>query len=319
MLASVKGARARKIHFDSCTDGPRAAILPALVRPEGAGLSPRIAAYLKTAQLPSPCLIVDVDQVATNYTDLASALPEAQVYYAVKANPADEILARLSALGSSFDTASLGEIDLCLRHGVDPARISFGNTIKKQRDIAAAYERGVRLFAFDSEAELLKLAEAAPGSRVFCRILVDCEGAEWPLSRKFGCEPEMAIELLARARDLGLDPCGISFHVGSQQTRLEQFDRAIGQAQGLFRELAARGIDLRMINVGGGFPSRYRTDVPPIRSYADTIRKALARHFPGKRLEWDSKSLKVGNNEAANAFIKRKQYRSGWEYSADSI
>lgn len=285
MLASVKGARARKIHFDSCTDGPRAAILPALVRPEGAGLSPRIAAYLKTAQLPSPCLIVDVDQVATNYTDLASALPEAQVYYAVKANPADEILARLSALGSSFDTASLGEIDLCLRHGVDPARISFGNTIKKQRDIAAAYERGVRLFAFDSEAELLKLAEAAPGSRVFCRILVDCEGAEWPLSRKFGCEPEMAIELLARARDLGLDPCGISFHVGSQQTRLEQFDRAIGQAQGLFRELAARGIDLRMINVGGGFPSRYRTDVPPIRSYADTIRKALARHFPGKRLE----------------------------------
>jgi ornithine decarboxylase len=286
MLASVKGARARKIHFDSASPPQVATPAADAAWPaERGGLPPRIAEYLKTASLPSPCLVVDVDLVARNYDDLAAALPEARVFYAVKANPADEILARLGRQGSSFDTASIGEIEMCLRHGVDPSRISFGNTIKKQRDIASAYSRGVRLFAFDSEAELQKLAQAAPGARVFCRILVDCEGAEWPLSRKFGCERPMAADLLVRAKDLGLKPWGISFHVGSQQTQLKQFDRAIGQASEVFRDVEARGVELSMINVGGGFPSRYRSDVPHIRDYAASIRSAIRRHFPGRSLD----------------------------------
>src|SRR5690606_10238886 len=113
----------------------------------------------------------------------------ARIFYAVKANPAPEILACLARLDAHFDAASAGEVDLCLAAGVPPERISFGNTIKKQRDIAYAYERVVRLFAFDSDAALDKLAEAAPGASVFCRILTDCEGADWPLSRKFGCTP----------------------------------------------------------------------------------------------------------------------------------
>lgn len=288
MLASARGARARKIRFDSRPDtnaAPPATPAAANTPVERGGLSPRIAAYLRTAQLPSPCLVVDVDLVARNYDDLATALPEAQVFYAVKANPADEILSRLAGRGSSFDTASIGEIDMCLRLGVDPARISFGNTIKKQRDIAAAHARGVSLFAFDSGEELRKLAEAAPGARVFCRILVDSEGAEWPLSRKFGCERPMAEDLLVQARELGLVPWGVSFHVGSQQTRHDQFDLAISQASAVFRNVAARGIDLQMINVGGGFPSRYHSDVPDIRDYAGSIRNAIRRHFPGRSLD----------------------------------
>jgi len=288
MLASVKGARARKIHYDLASSPQVAVPAPAAdaaLPAERGGLPPRIAEYLKTARLPSPCLVVDVDLVARNYDDLVRAFPEAQVFYAVKANPADEILTRLAGRGSSFDTASIGEIEMCLHHGVDPSRISFGNTIKKQRDIASAYARGVRLFAFDSEAELQKIAQSAPGARVFCRILVDCEGAEWPLSRKFGCEPEMAADLLVQAQHLGLKPWGISFHVGSQQTRLEQFDRAISQASELFRDVEARGVELHMINVGGGFPSRYRTDVPHIRDYAASIRSAVRRHFPGRTLD----------------------------------
>ena len=288
MLASARGARARKIRFDSRPDTnevPPAMAAPAHESPDSGGLSPRIAEYLKTAQLPSPCLVVDVDLVARNYDDLAAALPEAQVFYAVKANPAAEILSRLADRGSSFDTASIGEIDMCLRLGVEPGRISFGNTIKKQSDIAAAHERGISLFAFDSEAELRKLADAAPGARVFCRILVDTEGAEWPLSRKFGCEGAMAEDLLVQARKLGLVPWGVSFHVGSQQTRHDQFDLAIAQASAVFRNVAARGVDLRMINVGGGFPSRYHSDVPAIRDYAGAIRTALRQHFPGRALD----------------------------------
>ena len=254
---------------------PQAAELPL----DRGGLPPKIARYIATAELPSPCLIVDVDIVAHNFEELARSLPEARVFYAVKANPADEIVARLARLGSAFDTASMGEIDLCLSHGVSPDRLSFGNTIKKERDIAEAYGKGVRMFAFDSAPELEKIARVAPGSKVYCRVLMECEGAEWPLSRKFGCEPAMAVDLLGRAGALGLDAYGISFHVGSQQTDLMQYDKALELSVSLFRELEARGVTLRMVNMGGGFPSRYRTDVPSIPAYGAAIRDALARHF----------------------------------------
>ena len=242
-------------------------------------MPPRIARYLETAELPSPCLVVDVDLVEYNYLDLARSLPQARIFYAVKANPADEIIARLARLGSCFDTASMGEIDLCLAHGVTADRISFGNTIKKQRDIAAAYERGVRLFAFDSEAELRKLAASAPGAKVYCRVLTDGAGAEWPLSRKFGCEGDMAVELLTLAKALGLDAYGISFHVGSQQLDLSQFDRALAATAEIFRRLAERGVSLRMVDMGGGFPSRYRQDVPGMEAYGRAIGEALQRRF----------------------------------------
>jgi len=144
----------------------------------------KIERFLAEQQPETPCLVVDLDVVAEAYQLLRTYLPIAKVFYAVKANPAGEILDLLRGVGSSFDVASRGEVDLCLARGVSPERMSFGNTIKKERDVAYAYEKGVRLFAFDSAAELEKLARAAPGARVFCRILVACDGAEWPLSRK---------------------------------------------------------------------------------------------------------------------------------------
>ena len=108
-------------------------------------------------------------------------------------------------------------------------RISFGNTIKKERDIARAFELGVRLFAVDCKAEVEKVARAAPGSKVFCRILCDGAGAEWPLSRKFGCEPAMAADVLEHAHRLGLEAYGVSFHVGSQQRNQHAWDRALAR------------------------------------------------------------------------------------------
>ena len=134
-----------------------------------------------------------------NYLGFARRLPDTRVFYAVKANPAPEILDLLASLGSCFDTASVAEIEQALAAGATPDRISFGNTIKKEKDIARAYALGIRLFAVDCEAEVEKIARAAPGAKVFCRILCDGAGAEWPLSRKFGCAPEMAAER-ARAR-----------------------------------------------------------------------------------------------------------------------
>src|SRR5579862_3930819 len=218
-------------------------------------MTAKISRFLNERRPDNPLLVVDLDVVAHNYRSLRRYLPIAEVFYAVKANPAREILTLLTGLGSSFDTASRQEIEAVMAAGATAERISFGNTIKKQRDIAWAFEKGVRLFAFDSEAELKKLAAAAPGARVFCRILMDCGSAEWPLSRKFGCSPEMASALLRQARDLGLDPYGLSFHVGSQQTDLGQWDVAVGRAARMFSALQELNIDLRMINIGGGFPA----------------------------------------------------------------
>lgn len=243
------------------------------------GVTDKLARFLEAHREETPFLVVDLDVVRENYLALRRYLPIARVFYAVKANPADPIISLLVDLGSSFDVASLAEVDLCLANGATPDRISYGSTIKKERDIAAAFARGVRLFAFDSEAELEKLAKVAPASQVFCRILVDNAGADWPLSRKFGCEISMARDLLVRARDLGLDPYGVSFHVGSQQTDLTQWDVAVGKTVMLFTALNEAGIELKMINLGGGFPASYRTDVEAVDRYADAVMRAMTNHF----------------------------------------
>lgn len=266
-------------------------------------MTAKIARFLEEVRPVTPCVVVDLDVVRENYLGLRRWLPVAQVYYAVKANPAPEIVRMLVDLGSSFDVASRGEIDLCLANGARADKISFGNTIKKQSDIAYAYDKGVRLYAFDSLCELEKLAAAAPGSRVFCRILMTCDGAEWPLSRKFGCEIEMARDLLVKARELGLDPYGVSFHVGSQQTDLKQWDIAVGKAAMLFTALDEVGIELRMVNLGGGFPAQYRTNIPAVEQYADAVMTAMTNHFgnalpamiiePGRSLVGDAGILET--------------------------
>jgi ornithine decarboxylase len=239
----------------------------------------KVAKFLADRQPETPYLIVDLDVVAQAYKLLRRYMPLAKIFYAVKANPAPEVVGLLRDLDSNFDVASPNEIDLCMERGVGAERISFGNTIKKERDIAYAFERGVKLYAFDSVCELEKLARSAPGSRVFCRILVESTGAEWPLSRKFGCAPEMAVELLRQAKAMGLDPYGVSFHVGSQQTKVDQWGSAIERAAKMFWALAETDINLRMVNVGGGFPAKYRGDVPGVAQYANAVMGAITRHF----------------------------------------
>jgi ornithine decarboxylase len=250
-------------------------------------MTARIREYLRTRREggldTEPVLVVDLDVVRDNYLAFAKSLPDTRVFYAVKANPAPEVLSLLASLGSCFDTASIPEIEMALAAGATPDRVSFGNTIKKERDVARAYALGVRLFAVDCKPEVEKIARSAPGSKVFCRILCDGAGAEWPLSRKFGCEPSMAVDVLEHAQRLGLEPHGVSFHVGSQQRNTGAWDRALAQAAAVFRECGERGINLAMVNLGGGFPTKYLKNVPTVKSYGSAIFKALRRHF-GNRI-----------------------------------
>ena len=258
----------------------RAQVAPQAVIANDAGPRPSRALQFLTREKPAtPCLVVDLDMVERKYAALRAALPAAEIFYAVKANPAPEILGRLATAGSSFDTASAGEIRAALAAGIAPARVSFGNTIKKPADIAWAHGVGVTLFAFDASEELRKIATHAPGADVYCRILVEAEGALWPLNRKFGCVPEMAIGLLIEARSLGLTPVGVSFHVGSQQLDPAQWDRAIATTKSVFDGCAASGVTLSMVDLGGGFPAEYAPGVAGIEAYGTAIATALTESF----------------------------------------
>ncbi len=242
-------------------------------------MTDRIREFLRTERPEGPCLVLDLEVVREKYQQFARAMPDTRVFYAVKANPAPEVLKLLADLGSCFDTASVAEIQMALAAGATPDRISYGNTIKKERDVARAFELGIRLYAVDCEAEVEKIARVAPGSKVFCRILSDGADAEWPLSRKFGCDPAMAPRVLEHAHRLGLEAYGVSFHVGSQQRNTGAWDAAVASASAIFREMADRGITLKMVNLGGGFPTKYLKNVPPVQAYAQAISDAILKHF----------------------------------------
>ncbi|MBB5219539.1 ornithine decarboxylase [Treponema rectale] len=231
--------------------------------------------------LPTPNVVVNLRTIKYNYVHLKDSFPYAHIYYAVKSNPGTPVLKLLDSLGSNFDIASRYELDDVLSLGISPDRVSYGNTIKKPADIQYFYEKGVRMFATDSKEDLKNIAKLAPGSRVYVRILVESSPtADWPLSRKFGCHPDMAYDLLVLARDLGLTPYGISFHVGSQQRDIGQWNDAIAKTKYLFTALEEEeGIKLTMINMGGGFPAHYIQPTNELKEYAHEITRYLEEDF----------------------------------------
>jgi ornithine decarboxylase len=222
--------------------------------------------FEKTIQLSktvkTPFLALDMGIIEKNYDDLVRNFSYARIFYAVKANPSDSVLKLLMRKGSNFDIATVFELDQLLALGVHPEKISYGNTIKKEDDIRYAYEKGIRLFVTDSESDMMKISRQAPGSKVFFRLLISCEGADWPLSKKFGAHPDVVYDLALKAKNLGLVPYGLSFHVGSQQRDVGQWDNAISMCKYLFTSLKEKGVELKMINLGGGLPSNYMQPTP---------------------------------------------------------
>jgi ornithine decarboxylase len=232
----------------------------------------------------TPFVVTSLSTVSRKYEELKKSMPYARIFYAIKANPAGEILKLLIELGSSFDIASVYELDLMLGLGVNPNRLSYGNTIKKARDIRYAYEKGVRFFATDAESDVRTLAQSAPGSDVFFRILMNGLGADWPLSRKFGAQSDVVFQNILLAKELGLNPRGISFHVGSQQHDVTQWRVALSICKELFDAAARQDIALDLVNMGGGFPAHYIHPVEETYVYAaeitDYVRELFGKDFP---------------------------------------
>lgn len=223
----------------------------------------------------TPYLTIDLDRVRTNFRTLRALLPDARIRYAVKANPAEPILRLLAGEGAAFDVASIGEVDACVDAGIDGSLLAFGNTIQKPAELARAYARGVRRFAFDTGHGLTTIAAHAPGAAVECRIAAGFPSSVTPFGHKFGCTPTQAAELLGGARRLGLRPDGVSFHVGSQQLEPAAWELGIRVAATVFDAVG----DLTTINVGGGFPLAYATGAPPLEAFAEALTSALAGHF----------------------------------------
>ncbi len=229
----------------------------------------------------TPFLLVNLNIIRDKFQQMIDLFPHAMIYYAVKANPAVEVISLLKDLGSNFDIASIFELDKVLSLGVSPDRISYGNTIKKADHIKYFYDKGVRLFVTDSESDLRNIAFAAPGSKVFFRVLLEnTSTADWGLSRKFGCQPDLVYDLAVLAQKLGLDPYGMSFHVGSQQREIGTWDGALAKVKYIFDLLKENeDIKLRMINMGGGFPANYVNKTNELTVYAEEILRYIEEDF----------------------------------------
>ena len=242
-----------------------------------AALAPQRLAAIET---PTPYLVTDLSTVADRYGRLTAALPGVQPYYAMKCNSSPEILQTLAGLGAGFEVASLGELKMLQYIGVDPADVLYSNPIKPVAHIQAARAAGLWRFSFDSEGELRKLALHAPGAAVYVRLRVDDSNAIFPLSRKFGAEAHEARALLLLARELGLRPYGVTFHVGSQCKSTSAWRQAIAAAGRLMAAAERDGVTLEMLNLGGGFPARYVEAVPTAPDVAATILPALDELLP---------------------------------------
>ncbi|WP_340249805.1 type III PLP-dependent enzyme [Sulfitobacter pontiacus] len=237
------------------------------------------ADYIWNNSFDKPTLVVSRARVGVQYDALQAGLGDARIHYAVKANPAPEIIRMLVERGSGFDAASRQEIELCLSQGADPAKISFGNTIKRGVDIAFAHSIGVTMFAADCEAELDKIAEHAPGARVYIRLIVENSMADWPLTRKFGCAGSLLPSLLEYTKSVGLVPYGLSFHVGSQTRRAEYWHPVLDQVAPLWHAAKEAGHDLQLLNIGGGFPAYHGDPVDAPRGYAAAVVAAVKERF----------------------------------------
>lgn len=244
---------------------------------------PFILDVLKSVK--TPTLVINLDRIKERFIELQEALKEAKIYYAVKANDHQEILALLNDLGSGYEVASSWELEKVLRLGVDGSRIISSNPVKPLDFIDYAYKSGIKAFSIDSYKEIDKLKKIAPRSRVYVRLIVPNEGSDWPLTNKFGVDVDTALDILEYAKYQGLVPYGITFHVGSQCNNLKNWFIGIKKAWELWEKAIYKDIKLTMLNLGGGIPVNYQYESLSIRDIGSYIEALLQKYFLIKPME----------------------------------
>ncbi|XP_076439975.1 ornithine decarboxylase-like [Babylonia areolata] len=227
--------------------------------------------------------LADLGDIVEKYEKWTELLPRVEPFYAVKCNQDLAVLKLLAHLGTGFDCASKEEISRVLKLGVKPSRIVYANPCKQNGFIRYAAKENVDLMTFDNEAELYKVKAAFPSARLVLRILppanfkVQCE-----LGNKFGCHPDDARCLLTKAKEMGLNVVGISFHVGSGVAEAEAFSAAVDVAAQVFDIGQTLGFDFDLLDIGGGFPGHASAPIT-FEEIAKVLNKSLNKHFPPKR------------------------------------
>jgi ornithine decarboxylase len=212
------------------------------------------ADFLETFRKETPYFLFSKEQVEAKIKEFAAKFPGAEIEYAMKANSEPEILKIINDFGCGFEVASAHELALLKEINVAPEKIVYGTSVKPLAHIREFAEYGVDRFAFDSFPELEKIAAVAPKARVYVRARVNDTGSVFKLNEKFGTEVSNIVPLLERARDLGLTPYGISFHVGSQASNVRAWAEAVQQLQASIEHLKSIGIIIPVLNIGGGYP-----------------------------------------------------------------
>lgn len=236
--------------------------------------------YLDKERIETPFLLIDKDKVREKASLIGRHIKKSRVFYAVKANPDIEILRYLNKLNMNFEIASEGELEILSSIGVKPSRIISSNPVKSLKFLRIAASYGVHSVSFDSADEVDKLAEFIPHCNVYVRLSVPNEGSEWPLSKKFGVELDEAVHLLSYARDKGLNPVGVTFHVGSQCTNIYNWNIALDKAKTLWDLAKKKGIRLKLLNIGGGYPIRYTKNVIGIEAIEKNVNSLIFERFP---------------------------------------
>src|SRR5580765_3879779 len=237
----------------------------------------------------TPVVVIDHDVIRQNYAEFKKHLPNVQAYYAVKANPAPEIIHTLYKAGASFDVASLPEFMAVYENikGLSAKaqqdfiwdKIIYANPTKPKETLLAL-DKYKPLVTYDNQNELKKIKRFAPHAGVVLRLGVANTGSQCELSNKFGCHPGEAVDLVLEAFKLGLVAEGLSFHVGSQCTNFENFVQALDMAAAVMKEAKSRGHEIKILDIGGGFPAPYNRHVKPLLLLAKKINAEIDRLFP---------------------------------------
>ena len=236
----------------------------------------------------TPIVVIDHEIVRRNYALFRRHLPKVQAYYAVKANPAPEIVRTLYKAGASFDVASFPEF-LLVHENIErlPAKqrqdyiwdkIIYANPIKPKETLQALDEYKP-LITYDNLDELRKIKRYAPHAGLVLRLRVPNTGSMVELSSKFGCDSAEAVDLIAAAFRIGLVVEGLSFHVGSQCTNFDNFVQALNIAAAVRQEAMSRGHEIKILDIGGGFPVPYDPHVKPFQELAKKVNAEIDRLF----------------------------------------
>ncbi len=227
----------------------------------------------------TPTLVISRSVVRRNYEAMKSAMPNVELFYAAKSNPAHPLLRTLCESGSSCDVCSWGEMKAALDAGFTGENMIHTHPCKTESNITQCWDAGMRWFVIDCVPELDKMARWAPDANLILRLAATSQSSLINLSAKFGCDPDDAMRILREARRRGLNVKGISFHVGSQCLNPADYERMLYKTREVWDEATAEGFELEMLDVGGGFPAPYRRPVMSLEAFCHQLDNALTKTF----------------------------------------